>query len=51
MRLSVDTLDEREAMELRRQGWKFKSMNDHMWVLEWPDAKRWPPDYYKDAYK
>lgn len=50
MTLTVWTTDEREAMQLRKQGWKFKSMDRSLWTLEWPDAKAWPPNP-KDVYK
>ena len=44
MTLTVSTLDENEAMRLRSQGWKFKSMDASAWTLVWPDANEWPPD-------
>jgi hypothetical protein len=42
VRITVTTLDEREAMALREQGWKIHSMQSSEWVLTWP-KKGWPP--------
>lgn len=47
MRLHAYTLDEREAMKLRSQGWAFKSFSGSEWELTWPSVVQcgWPPSF------